>query len=334
MNTTPHRKYCTEADRLSPELLQWIEKENLWNLWVPKAHCGLEADLITGLRQLQALAQIDGSLGWTVTLCSGANYFIGNMLPQTATKIFNCNTSPILGGSGGAFGVAEKNEKGYKLSGKWHYATGAPYLTHFTLNAKVTEAGKVCKDKNGKARVLSFVIPASAVKLIPNWNTMGLLATATYSFSVDAYQVEPAHTFRYNHYHLSHPIFKIPFPVFADLTLLVNYIGMATHYLNASEKEVPHSRLNQLSAILERADKETEEFAYKTMQKIAHKSALSTEFQNEIHDWGVKTVQQLTQTIIEIHPILGLKASRKSHPLNRIFRDYFTATQHYIFANR
>ena len=61
------------------ETLKAIATAKLWNIWVPKTHGGLELGLTEGLRTLQQLASIDGSLGWTVTLCSGANYFIGNV---------------------------------------------------------------------------------------------------------------------------------------------------------------------------------------------------------------------------------------------------------------
>lgn len=47
----------------SPEVLERISEENLWNLWVPKYYGGLEMTLFDGLRKLRELAKIDGSLG-------------------------------------------------------------------------------------------------------------------------------------------------------------------------------------------------------------------------------------------------------------------------------
>src|SRR5690606_32069296 len=132
-----------ETNEFSPETLQWIADRNLWNLWVPKAYNGLESSLTQGLKELQSLAKIDGSLGWTITLCSGANYFIGNLQPDTANQIFlNSKKTVCFGGSGGVFGIAEQQGDHYIISGEWHYATGAPYLSHFTLNAKILSDGK------------------------------------------------------------------------------------------------------------------------------------------------------------------------------------------------
>jgi alkylation response protein AidB-like acyl-CoA dehydrogenase len=103
------QKQCFNAGVFPSEVLDWIASENLWNLWVPKNYGGLEFSLTEGLRKLQFLAKIDGSLGWTITLCSGANYFIGNLDREAREAIFRSSQQPIvLGGSGGAFVTAEK----------------------------------------------------------------------------------------------------------------------------------------------------------------------------------------------------------------------------------
>src|SRR5690606_17956853 len=90
-----------------------------------------------------------------------------------------------FGGSGGLFGVAEKKGNSYNLKGTWRYGTGAPYLTHFTLNAKITENGKELLNIDGTPKFRSFVVPAEKVRIIDDWHTMGLKATATCSFEVD-----------------------------------------------------------------------------------------------------------------------------------------------------
>ena len=107
-----------EDRQLSVTTLNWIDDHNLWNLWVPRDFGGLEAELLDGLRTLQSLARTDGSLGWTVTLCAGANYFIGNLKPEFAAELFIGNRV-ILGGSGGLFGDASKTASGYRLNGQW-----------------------------------------------------------------------------------------------------------------------------------------------------------------------------------------------------------------------
>ncbi|MFD2826294.1 acyl-CoA dehydrogenase [Leeuwenhoekiella polynyae] len=335
-NDSDHKllsKRLLGAKKLSPEILEWITSENLWNIWVPKSHGGLELTLTEGLHKLKELAQIDGSLGWTVTLCSGANYFIGNMKRETAQRIFiDTHQKPILGGSGGLFGVAEKTGDQYKLSGTWKYATGGPYLTHVTVNAKIKENGKELLQEDGSPLFKSFVIPKAGVNLIDDWNTMGMQASRTCSFSIDDLMVEEADSFQYDQFNLPNPIFKVNFRVFADLTLWVNYIGMATHFKEEVLKIDKDLNIKSLKDTITKANQNSNAFAETIEQQIELGKGLTAYFIKHVHETAAASMRALSQAIIEIYPHLGINAARENQVINQIFRDYFTATQHRNFT--
>ncbi len=318
-----------DAPALRSEVLNWISCENLWNIWVPEEFGGLEMAFAAGLNKLQALARLDGSLGWTITLCSGANYFIGNLKPQTAREIFGAPA--ILGGSGGLFGTAEKIDGRYKLNGKWRYATGAPYLTHFTLNARIIKDGKELSHDDGSPKFLSFVVAASEVEIIEDWNTMGLKASATHSFKVENVMVDEAYSFVYNRFYLNQPIFKIPFSVFADLTLWVNYIGMGEHFIEEANA-IDKAETTALDKVIAAANKKMYELAKEIEIITAQERQFTETFNMEVHQLAAASVRELSIAIIALYPSLGVNASRDDQVLNQIFRDYFTATQHHNFT--
>lgn len=327
------RKLCFGETVFPSEVLDWIKEENLWNIWVPKTYGGLELSLSEGLSKLRELARLDASLGWTITLCSGANYFIGNLQQCMARDIFmNTGTSACLGGSGGVSGTAEIVDDHFRISGKWRYATGAPYLTHFTLNAEILENGVQLRNGDGSSKVLSFVIPKEAVQVIEDWNTMGLKATATHSFEINGFMAHKNCSFVYNECHLPHSIFKIPFALFADLTLWVNYIGMAEHLLEEVSANIVTGRLDELkNTLIESCDKITF-YAIEIERRIEEKGVFKMDYIGKIHNDAMHSVKSISRNIIEIFPYLGVKASTNGQELNQIFCDYFTATQHHIFT--
>ncbi|MCK0144933.1 acyl-CoA dehydrogenase [Arenibacter sp. F26102] len=327
------RELCSGVEIFPKEVLDWIEEENLWSIWVPKTYGGLELSLTDGLHKLKALARIDASLGWTVTLCSGANYFVGNLEECKARDIFLNSKVPVcFGGSGGVSGTALICDDHYNISGKWHYATGAPYLTHFTLNAEILENGVQLRNDDGSPRVRSFVIPKSAVQVIEDWNTMGLKATATHSFAVKDYLAHKSSSFSYNDCYLPHPIFKIPFALFADLTLWINYIGIAEQLLEEAGAVIVKERLGALGITILESVRKIFLYASEIEKRIEENRAFEPDYMEEIHNEAVQSVKSISRTMIEIYPSLGVKASTKDHKLNQIFRDYFTATQHHIFT--
>lgn len=324
------RKELLNNETFNQIVLDHIYNQNWLNIWVPKQYNGLGLPFSNGLKLLQSIAKIDGSLGWFVTLCSGANYFSRNLKPKIALDLFSSQKT-CFGGSGMLGGTAEKVGDNYIINGLWHYATGAPYLTHFTLNAKLTKNGKEVLDKNGEPKFISFILDKSQVQLISTWKSMGMVATSSHSFEVKNQIVHQDYSFIYNHFYSDDLVEKVPFRVFADLTLLANYLGMAEHFLENSLEITSTNHQVSFDLFLKDSSSKYIDYAKKIEILLKGNSTISEELETEIHSFGVKTVASITQNIIHIYPQLGIKASKINEEINQIFRDYFTATQHRNF---
>lgn len=324
------RKRLKGAKILDARMLETIHDKKWLRIWIPKEYNGLGCSFNEGLKVLKEVAETDGSLGWMVTLCSGANYFSRNIIPEEAKDIFE-NQNVCFGGGGMIGGTAEKKGDRYLINGLRNYATGAPYLSHFTLNAQLTENGKVLFNTNGEPEFLSFVLEPDQVELIPSWKSMGMVATASHSFKVTDQSVSEKRSFVYNRFYADDYISRIPFETFADLTLLVNYLGMAQHYLEESFKIKEVAIQQQLKEYLLKTTAKVNDFAVKTEQLLLNNSTLEKDFITEIHFFGEKVVEELIIIIIKLHQLLGIRASVMDSEINQIFRDFFTATQHFNF---
>ena len=330
LNIGAIRKQLLNVETFNSEVLQLIEKQNWLNIWVPKQYNGLGLPFSEGLQILQKTAKIDGSLGWFITLCSGANYFSRNLKPTIAHQLFSSQKT-CFGGSGMLGGTAEKQNDYYIVNGLWHYATGAPYLTHFTLNAKLIENGNEILDENGEPKFLSFILEKSQVELIPTWKSMGMVATSSHSFEVINQKVHQDYIFIYNEFYSDDLVEKIPFRVFADLTLLVNYLGMAEHFLEKSLELFSSNLQTEFEILLNESTSQTIDFSIKIEKLLSKNKVISNVLETEIHQFGENTTEQITNYIIQLYPHLGIKASKTNEEINQIFRDYFTATQHRNF---
>lgn len=303
------------AEEFPAEMMQLVHRKKWLLIWVSKDFNGLDVSFSKGLNILFQLAKTDGSLGWFITLCSGANYFSKNLKPKIAQEIFNTK-NVCLGGSGMVTGTAKaisKNE--FLLNGTWKYATGAPHLTHFTLNANIEDD------------VVSFVIPKEKVTIIPDWTSMGMKATNTFSFKVKDVVVSRKYSFKYNQFYTQDNSSGIPFTTFADLTLLVNYIGMAQHFAESIDNK-------NLQKLTEDVLKKTMSIAKEIEKAIAHNKTLSKKRMEQIHAFGEESVSDFCSQIINLYPTAGIEASRTTSPINQIFRDFFTATQHANFRKK
>lgn len=336
-----------DKKRLSAEMLEIIFDHNWFNLWVPTVYGGLGFKLSEGCRLLEELAYVDGGLSWTVTLCSGANMFAGYIDPCIAKQIFS-ERKTCWGGSGMASGTAEEGKDGYTLNGSWKYATGAPHLTHFTLNAIVIKDGKQCLDKEGNPRVHSFFIRRDDVMIHDDWDTFGLECTASHSFTVQNMVVPHVNCFDlvYEKRKIQEPLFDYPFSSFAECTLGVNYIGMAKRFLDLFEKQlfVKSTAPNWDNILGKMLFKHVDSYRTHIESVSSHLYALMEE------SWGegvppAEKLQQISSTtenivldiktmVMRLFPYTGIAGAQKKNEINIVFRNLFTASQHALLNRK
>ncbi|TZF98456.1 hypothetical protein FW781_00560 (plasmid) [Chryseobacterium panacisoli] len=319
------------ASIISDKVIEHIHEEKWLKIWVPKKYGGLGYRFEEGLKALFSWAETDGSFGWMLTLCAGANYFSRNIKPEVAELLFT-NSKVCFGGSGMVGGTAERQKDNtYIINGSWNFATGAPHLTHFTLNAKITENGQTITDNNGNEMIHSFIVPKEQAKVIPNWKSMGMKASGTYSFIIENIVVNEEYSFVYDHFFTNDILDSIPFRVFADLTLLVNYLGIASHFIEEAECIRPQINFKSFENSVEKHLEKVLNIAREVENLLSDNREISAEKQNEIHTYGVNLIQQLSNQILTIYTQLGIRATETDSAVYQVFCDYFTAAMHSNF---
>ncbi len=334
-----------KSGRLTPALLNVIFDRRWLKLFIPKKLNGLQLSFPEALQYEEQLAYVDGSLGWTITLCAGANLFAGYIKKETTEKMF-ANKKVCLGGSGAVQGVASMAGGGYIVNGYWKYATGAPHLTHFTANCHIEKDGELLLDKNNRPVIKSFYFKRREVLIHEDWHTMGLIATAGHSFSVTNLKVNKDRSFTIDpaHVTLSHPIYKYPFLPFAAATTAVNTLGMTRHFLEEAllitecRKQQQKLTTKQVTTIQRQISIAQNKiqiiadalyyFATSSWTILVKGEQIPANELREIEILSRQLVVQCRKNVAAIYPYCGLATTGADSAINRIFRDMFTASQH------
>lgn len=331
-----------EADGvLTPEQLAIIYDRRWFKLFVPRRLGGLELSLPEAVRLEEELAWIDGSLGWTVTLCAGANLFVGyvgQFVDHPVAEAVFADTAACLGGSGQATGKAVVQDGGYRVSGRWRYATGAPHLTHFTANCVLEKDGKEVLDSTGKPVIHSFFFPRSDVQIIEDWNAFGLKATASHSFAVEQLWADPSQAFLIvpSNAVLHHPIYQYPFLQFAEVTLAANTLGMARHFLECAAALGTPGLQNLTGASQSKLTEARESFYHVldgSWNELLRGGELSSETLETISTWSRTLVNVSREQVVALYPYVGMVGADTSSEINRVWRDIFTASQHSLLRS-
>lgn len=338
------------AGTLTAEQLAVIYANKWFKILVPKQYGGLAMSLPEALRLEEYLARIDGSLGWTVTLCAGANFFAGYIDPALAQQVF-CNETVCLGGSGAATGSAEVLADGYRVNGYWKYATGAPHLTHFTANCKLVQNGQLLTNENGQAVIRSFIFTKDEVILHHTWNPMGLIATASYDFEIKNRIVPKERMFLIDvkHSNFDDPVYQYPFLQFAETTIAVNSLGMAEHFIDEvcqlfkSKLEMGEINEEQYARLQKQLDfanhflqKNREPFyalVDQSWEQLVTNKTIASALLERISFLSKGIAKAARELVTEIYPLCGISATQKGTVINRIFRDMFTGSQHSLLVS-
>jgi alkylation response protein AidB-like acyl-CoA dehydrogenase len=332
--------HAEKQGSLTAKQLELIYANKLFNLFVPKKLGGLELDLIRGLEIEEEIARIDGSLGWTITLCSGANAFAGFLQPEWAEKIFS-DPKVCLAGSGKLGGIARETERGYVISGRWNYVTGLPHATIFTANCRIEKNGELQVCDDGSPRYQSFFFTPDEVVFEEDWHTMGLVATASHSFKVENRTVDAGRSFVIDGAFrtIDHLMYQYPYLPFAALTLGANHLGILEHFLELAETifasiQEPLYR-DFRSRLLERAAREAEKlrvlffhYARLSWDELKKNGVIAETLLEKISALCREIVKKGRDTVMEVYPYLGIAASNPETEVNRLIRDVLTASQH------
>jgi alkylation response protein AidB-like acyl-CoA dehydrogenase len=344
-------RHAAQADAdgwLHPVQQALIHRRGWLRMLAPKNLGGAEMALPDVVRLEEAIAAVDGSMGWTVTLCAGAGWFAGFLPPALAREVL-ATRRVCLAGSGAPTGYADVEGDGYRIDGRWDYASGAPMATHFTFNAVLREGGSPLLDAEGKPRIKAFVVPAALVEAVPNWRSIGLRATASHGYAVrgkwiareHGFDIDPAHARAHG------PLYRFPFLAFAFLTLSANLAGMAAHFVDLAEECLQHRRnrwsgqgepLNETPAVRAvlascraRCDAARAR-CYAQLDASWARVLLDGRVDDAealaLQDLSMAWVAAARHAVDTLYPYCGLYAARADSPVNRVWRDFHTASQH------
>jgi len=336
-----------QSGRLHPGQLALIQQQRWFNLFVPANYRGLQLSLPEGLHLEESLAWTDGSIGWTVTLCSGANWFIGFLDRRLADLLFK-NERVCLAGSGRVSGTATMIPGGYEISGFWKYASGSAHATAFTANCYIENDGTVLKDPAGMPLVRAFVFLREEITLHQDADFLGMVATSSNSFEVKQLKVAAERSFEINAgaENIPSPIYRYPFMQFAEATLAVNVSGMAVRFMDLCEKlfgdrdaaystpatKSAPTRLAYAVSQLAAARQSFYRAVHDSWSAVEKGEPVQQELLHQVSTQSRELASTARRLTDELYPYCGLIAASRHSAMNRVWRDLHTASQHSLLV--
>ena len=175
-----------QARRVPQEVADELAALGMFRMLVPKSLRGLEVPPRVLVEVLRELARGDAACAWHV-MTGATNGLLSAYLPlETARSIWGENPRVVTAGVFAPSGRAEPTADGYRLSGRWGFASGCENASWLMGGALVAE---------GDERVIrSFLFPATEAKVIDSWDVAGLCGTGSHHIEVEDVMVPRSHT--------------------------------------------------------------------------------------------------------------------------------------------
>lgn len=162
--------------RLPPDLLSALHGEKLFRLLLPKTYGGEEVDPPTFFETIMAAAACDGSTAWCLCQANGCAMTAAYLEPTVAREIWGDDPEGVLAWGPGKSEVTIGDD-GYRVSGKWSFASGSRHATWLGGHSILTGS-------DGEPVRRTMLFPATSVEMLDIWNVIGLRGTASDAYTV------------------------------------------------------------------------------------------------------------------------------------------------------
>ena len=220
-----------QARRIPMPIVEALKDAGVFGMAMPLAWGGPELDPLTQFRVIEALAMADGSVGWcTMINCDGG--YITAFLDQQVARPMYPDLQFGTAAAATPTGRAQRIPGGYRVSGRFPFASGCQHSEWVWLGCVVEADGAPLADNNGVPETRQCLVKLSQCEILDTWYTTGLRGTGSNDLLVKDVFVEAEHTFSFQDKNLIKrpgPLYAFPFMFAAKSSPVA--LGIALHAL-------------------------------------------------------------------------------------------------------
>jgi 3-hydroxy-9,10-secoandrosta-1,3,5(10)-triene-9,17-dione monooxygenase len=173
---------CENLRRLPDETIADFARARFFDVLKPRRYGGLELDPLTFLRICVEVARHCGSSAWVLAVVGVHNWRLALFPDKASDDVWSerLEKSSLIAASTPTAGTVKRVEGGYRLSGRWPFASGVDHC------GWVLVAGKVPLTRDGRSTFqYLFLVPRSDFAIDDTWHAAGLKGTGTNVVVID-----------------------------------------------------------------------------------------------------------------------------------------------------
>ncbi len=173
--------------RVPIDLVDKLKSIGVFRALAPRSHGGLELDLPAAIRIMETLCRIDGSVGWIAMIGTGSGLLAPLVPREIFEQMYANGPDVIFAGSIQPAGTAEAVGGGWRVTGRWPFASGCQHADWMFGLAIMSKDGKPLPGpagEDGPPLTRVFALPASDWQIEDTWYVAGLRGTGSHHISL------------------------------------------------------------------------------------------------------------------------------------------------------
>ena len=173
------RRFVDEAEtgrRLPMGAVEAMQASGLLRMVRPARFDGLELDWMTLLDCVAEVGKVSGSLGWCFCFLMQHQWVLSYFPEAAQAAVYGRDADPRIVTSFGAFGKAEPEAGGYRLSGDWSFGSGGDHSSWAIVGAPVT---------GPTPGMRWFLIERGQFTIRDTWHSVGLKGSGSNNIVAD-----------------------------------------------------------------------------------------------------------------------------------------------------
>jgi len=176
----------TEMERKIPaDVLSAMHAARLFHILLPVSLGGGGVDLVTFNEVVETLAAADASPAWCLAQAAVTSHAAGFLEPKIAREVFGASDALVAWGPPAGIAKALAVDGGYRVTGKWRFASGSANATWMGGHSTVFEASdKPRRDAGGNPINRTMLFRRERAHIGDTWHVLGLRGTASHDYEV------------------------------------------------------------------------------------------------------------------------------------------------------
>ena len=337
-----------EERRIPPQLVDAFYEAGVFRAMIAREVGGLEPDPVEWLELIEQLTRVNASAGWLAFINSGVG--LTWLEPERFERFRQRGGGRLILAMslGRVGGKAVKVEGGYRISGRWPFASGSPFATWLGgMSVVYGEDGFPLVDADGQPQRMLAIWPADQARLIDTWDGLGLRGTGSGDLQISDLFVPQEQV---NPGFYAKPVYDRPLFRLKELPEAghgAHALGIASGALewfaatvsgrpaqgSARQTAMGHQQAHQIAfaradALVRAARVLLHETVRAAYEDAKVNPELSLELRVRLREANIFAVRTAREAVGLVFDMAGSSAVYRGRPIEQAFRDINTAGNH------